>query len=91
MAREQGVTVDNHGIITDPGRFEGESVDILYWYDAVMTADGEEEYDDCDRLVSITFCLTDEDRRACEHACDATVAVLTTDDDGFWGLTYYAR
>jgi hypothetical protein len=83
LAQEQGFALRND-IITNPGRFEGEHVSILYWEEAMMNGDctHEEEFAE--------FTITPDDLAACPGIpADAKHARLTHHDSGFVTLSYH--
>jgi len=80
MTRQQILeqyTIDRHGTIRSPGKFEGEMLYAPYFYDALMDGDGEEVYaplpENCseeeaelwesdDSLLYTTFQVSEKDR-----------------------------
>lgn len=86
MAQLQDYTVNTHGIITSPGKFESEHVDVLYWYDALMNGDGDGDPEQDDIW---TMAILDTDRAVCLSIPPAaTVAQLWESDSGFVHLSY---
>jgi len=74
---EQDYTIEN-GIITNPGKFEGEPVYAPYFYDAYLN--GMADYDDGDEMW---FDITADDRAMFPEIGEATRAILSIDDNGF--------
>ena len=67
--------VDEHGIIRNPGKFEGEMLYAPYFYDLIMNGDGDVEYD-------CSGCEIAEggNRLACQE-CDRFMNVLKVDPE----------
>jgi hypothetical protein len=97
----EGYTVDERGIIRSPGKFEGESVSILYWYDAMMNGDGEpiepdddDDYDadSCedgdDEAIGCTFDVTPEECDLLALDTNTVRASLYYSEAGFVSLEY---
>lgn len=84
--------IDKHGIIRNPGKFEGEHQDILYWHDLMMNGNGNDvPYDDESGDICATwFDVTEEDREKLSHPDKSfNFAVLSYSDYGFVYLAYY--
>ena len=91
--------VNEHGIITDPGKFEGEMCYVPYLWD--MVGEGEDEYNcgececlgddgicldpgcDCSPLIETYLDLDDADRALFPELEDATGAWLSESEQGF--------
>jgi hypothetical protein len=75
---ELDYTVDDHGRINSPGKFEGEMVYMPYFWDAYL--DGFADDDDGETL---SFNITPEDREQFpELGCRRTLQLYVR-DDGF--------
>lgn len=81
---------DSCGIIRDPGKFEGEHQDIIYWHDAVMDGGGFVVWDeDTETCAADFFEITDEDRANLSHPDKCRkYAILWHSDLGFESLEY---
>jgi len=72
-----------HGLITDPGKFEGEPIFAPYYYSL-----GLEGWASADEDGIYEFDVDDEDREAFPALKDVSVVFLTESDDGFvWHST----
>ena len=71
------------GIITDPGQFEGESWQILYWYDSFLNGFVDDSGDEWDALS-----ISPEERLIFNLDPAAEYAILFHSDTGFVGLEY---
>ena len=71
------------GIITDPGKFEGENWQILYWYDALMSGFTDDSGDAWDAMK-----VTEEEKLIFNLDPAAEYAILFHSDTGFVGLEY---
>jgi hypothetical protein len=80
---EGGYTVSMEGIINDPGKFEGEPAEILYFYEATMNGSSDESGEGWD-----AFDLSEEEKMAFEIPAKYSVAVLHYSDQGFVNLEY---
>lgn len=90
LVREQGYTLDNNGCIIELGKFEGESSEVLYFYDAHMNGDTGVDTDDApneDGKGWSAYELTKEEQEAFDT--DGTHAVLSFTSDGFVSLAYH--
>lgn len=76
LAKEYGYTVSAANTIVSPGKFEGEHVSTLYFWDCYMNGDGDLVNDDL-----IVFDLSESER---EHLNNPTNEYrLRVDDNGF--------
>jgi hypothetical protein len=81
MTREQitsEFTVDNNGIICNPGQFEGEMLYVPYFWDAYLNgmADGDED-------GILEFDVNDDDRALFPELKDKSQVLLYQRSDGF--------
>lgn len=76
MAKLEGYQVSVANTILSPGKFEGEHVSTLVFYDHYMN--GGHSYEDGD---SIVFELTEEERKHLGN--NSPLYVLRVTDDGF--------
>ena len=90
LAIESGYELSSANTIDSPGKFEAESVDILYWYEQAMNGGGDPIGDPLgDSLEGESFEITEEDRAACVHIpSTAKYALLWYSDQGFVSLDY---
>lgn len=89
MARAEGYRYSNGYWHFGPGRFEGESFGIAYFYDAVMNGMAEEslQYSDAEEVDFDLIALSDWERAAfCEP--DAAFAAIGYSSHGFISLQY---
>jgi len=70
-----GYTFSRNGIVTSPGKFEGESIATLYYYDAFLNGDGP------------VFEVSDEEKSAFD--IDSPFVYLAESNDGFVSLEFY--
>lgn len=86
LVHEYGLEVSN-GVITTLGSFENESVEILYFHNAMMNGDTGDEYGD-----DWSAYLTTETEREC-FGVDILepFAILSWTNKGFYGLEYVGR
>lgn len=82
---EYGATVNAHGCIATPGKFEGQPVEVLYFHRAWMLGDvGVFSDDECNVYV-----IDEWERDVLGLDCFAeTFAVLQFGQDGAIGLEY---
>lgn len=73
----KGYNLDLWNCIKNPGKFEGEHVSILYWYDMFLNG-----YD-------TVFEVSDEERKEFEYADDVKYIYLAESNDGFCSLEFY--
>ncbi len=81
MTREQitnEYNVNEHGIIQNPGQFEGEMLYVPYFWDAYLN--GMADNDDGEVL---TFTVNDEDRFKFPELADVKEIDLIQTDSGF--------
>lgn len=67
----------NHGIITNPGKFEGESLATLYYYDCYLNGQGE------------VMQVSDEEKRVFNLSESDNWIYLAESNDGFVSLVYF--
>lgn len=72
-------TVNDGGIIQNPGKFESEMLYAPYFYDAMLNGMGDETLADNSEL----FELSDEDRAMFPELGSDTFLVLSESDSGF--------
>jgi len=70
--------VDDHGIIRDPGKFEGEQLYVPYFWDAFMNGGADED----DGEV-MSFDVGDEDRKEFPELVGVARVQLQESDTGF--------
>jgi hypothetical protein len=78
---EQDYDVEN-GRIVSPGKFESEAVYAPYFYEAMLSGDGEELGDG-----ELRFDVTDEDRREFPELKGVEFVLLSEDSNGFVYVT----
>jgi len=81
----QDYEIEN-GIIKSPGKFEGEFIHSLYFYDCVMNGGGDEiisSYLDSERIIDV-FNLTDSEKDAFPILTNANTVHCIEDDNGFF-------
>jgi hypothetical protein len=92
MAQTERTNVDEHGLICDPGKFEGEPLYVPHLWEVVLNHDrfrlvfGEgEPVDDPDRpdATMDIVTLTDDDKRRFPALSGFDQALLWADDNGF--------
>jgi hypothetical protein len=72
-----GYTFNRHGIVTNPGKFEGESIATLYYYDCLLNGG------------DAVFEITDEERKAFDIGEGYKATYLYESNDGFVYLYFY--
>jgi len=88
MKREEILSqfkVDEHGIIRDPGKFEGEMIYSPYFYDLCMDGACDQEDYDGDTLLSY-FDISAEDIKEFPELEEIKRIVCWESDQGFWNL-----
>jgi hypothetical protein len=70
-----GYTFSRNGIVTSPGKFEGETIATLYYYDAFLNSD------------DTVFEVSDEEKSA--FGIDSPFVYLAESNDGFASLEFY--
>lgn len=79
LVTEGGYTLEpDRNVIRDPGKFEGEHVMTLYFYDAFLNGDGEQYGDEND----LKFNVSDDEAEAFDIAKGAQV-ILCFSEQGF--------
>ena len=78
-------TVNEHGIIISPGKFEGEMLYVPYLWSAVLEGYGEDEFadDEDGELIASYVEITDNDRAEFPELENAVEARLSEDSQGF--------
>ena len=81
-------TINAHGNITDPGKFEGSRAWVPSFYDLIMDGGGDEDCGDCStmgRIDTAFFLGKDDADRITQFPELANVecVVITETDDGF--------
>jgi hypothetical protein len=71
---KDGYTFDANGVIRDPGKFEGETLATLYFYDAYMNGDG------------VVFELDEDEKQ--ELGIKSPFVYLAESNDGFISLIF---
>ena len=82
--------VNEHGTITDPGKFEGEPLWVSFAYDASLNGDGD-QYGDVSELGEHICYLVVDDKDRKEWGLDANVygvSIMETDMGFVYGDTY---
>lgn len=72
-----GYTFNRYGIVTSPGKFEGETIATLYYYDAFLNGEGA------------VFEVTEEERKAFDISEETKFVYLHESNDGFVSLEYH--
>lgn len=95
---DEGYEFDKHGIIQTLGKFEGEMLYAVHFYDAVLNGDGTREYpcencecygkdgceaDECYEEGWDVLDVTDEDRKEFPELGNAKRVVLEERENGF--------
>jgi hypothetical protein len=80
---EEGGYTEQDGVITSPGKFEGEPVEVLYYYHLMLEGASSDEGEGW-----AAFEVTPEEAEEFDLSPDAEVAVLTEDESGFVSLAY---
>jgi len=70
-----GYTFSRNGVVTSPGKFEGESIATLYYYDAYLNGG------------DTVFQVTDDEKSAFD--IDSPFVYLAESNDGFVSLEFY--
>lgn len=84
LVAEGGYTLTNDGYsIADPGKFEREPVEILYFYESMMNGGGDEFDEGWD-----AFYLSDEEKTAFDIMPEKAVAIIWHTESGFEELEY---
>ena len=84
MTQTEHANIDQHGLICDPGKFEGEPRYVQYLWNVVLDGEGE-TVDDPDRpdATMDLITLTDDDKRRFPALSRFDQALLWADDNGF--------
>jgi len=84
MTQTEHANIDQHGLICDPGKFEGEPRYVPYLWNVVLDGEGE-TVDDPDRpdATMDLITLTDDDKRRFPALSRFDQALLWADDNGF--------
>lgn len=75
LAKEYGYTVSAANTVLSPGKFEGEHVSTLYFWDCYMNGDGQSEGD------LIVFDLSESEREHLDLPCNEYR--MRVSDNGF--------
>jgi hypothetical protein len=80
--------VNEHGIITDPGKFEGSTSWAIFFYDLIMDGGSDDECGDCStvgRIDSAFFLAKDDSDIIAKYPdlADVECVVITETDTGF--------
>ncbi len=76
-------TVDRHGVIRDPGKYEAEPLYVAYFHELVLDgASGDTIYDEYDTPID-TFDIDDDDRAAFPELGGAVHIAVWENDQGF--------
>lgn len=75
---EKTYAVDTHGLICDPGKFEGEALYVPYFWDVYLNG-----FADDDDGKTLTFNVDDDDRKQFPELSNVHHIELWEDDNGF--------
>ena len=87
MADAEGYEYNADGIITSPGRYEGEHVDVLYWHSLAENGEGDPTYEG-DMVVADRIPIFAEDRNYVSVPEGAQYVVISCSDEGFVHFDY---
>jgi hypothetical protein len=88
---QEEYSVNEYGLITDPGKFEGEPIYIPVFYDFCLESGADEElYDDCETLFSF-FKIDglDTAQHGIPAECAGKVLCLWETEQGFVNHTWF--
>ena len=86
--RKSDYTLDEHGIIRDLGKFEGEMYYIPYFYDVSLEGLGGDPVYSGESQVAEVFGLTSEDKARFPELANVSTLILTYSGQGFvYGTT----
>jgi len=88
MTREeilQNFAVNKYGIITNPGKFEGEPLYAPHFYDMILDGGSDLDfYDNSDEMLFNIFKITSEDCIYFPELTDTLFLVCFEDEQGFF-------
>lgn len=87
-------SVDEYGIIRDPGKFEGEPLYVPVFWESVLDGSAEDWYRGEGLPTTSVIELSDEDRAAWPELGGAAYIALEESNSGFvsselWGVSQY--